>query len=176
MAAFRDTPNSLRKRLAVVASKSLSAMARRWPDYYHQGLLYTVSRVPTSEEIYKLLCRRDGWKYARAFAAIEPLAGKSNHPEKNTVTLDVLFLDGQAPSVISDVRFLLTKYFSAWSRRAIAAYRYMPPALAAKLQAYRAKLSAAWQRKWKELSDPAYNSNLYPTGASVLGGSGVRGY
>lgn len=175
---YTGTPPRLRKELVARVSGVLASLVHDWPDYYSIGILYPPASAPTTKELYLALCS-DGEVAAdeRAFTSVKALLGARHHvARKNTISLESEVLDAQTIAQVSNVRFLLMRRFSGWDQGAVRIYRNMPGSLQRRLQEFHVKMVALQRRRWREETDPAFDSGLYPTGAKILKGSGLLGH
>jgi hypothetical protein len=175
---YKDTPKRLRLRLADMVARKLKLLQHSWPDYYSFAL-YPREPVLTATDMYaRLSSRRWAAGNGHAFAAFGgPLIEAENKTSKQHARSTFpMFLQLQLWSQSSTLKFFLIQHFLVDKLGSPFVYHNMPESLFFAIQRFRAKVGARAEIKWKELTDPAYHANLYPTGRSILKGSGIHGY
>jgi hypothetical protein len=175
---YKDTPRRLRLRLADMVARKLKLLQQSWPDYYSFAL-YPREPVLTASEMYAhLSSRRWAAGNGHAFAAFGgPLIKAQNKTlkQRDRSTFS-MFLHLQFWSQSSTLKFFLIQHFFVDKPGSPFVYRNMPKSLFFAIRRFRAKVGARAEIKWKELTDPAYHADLYPTGTSILKGSGIHSY
>lgn len=175
---YKDTPKRLRLRLEDMVARKIKLIQQSWPDYYSFAL-YPREPVLTASEMYaRLSSHRWAAGNGHAFAAFggPPIKAENKTSKQQGRSTFPMFLQIQFWSQISTLKFFLIQHFLVDKIGNPFVYRNMPKSLFLAIQRFRAKVGARAEVKWKELTDPAYHSNLYPTGTSILKGSGIHGY